>query len=164
MNTGQMLMTIGALVLLSTLFLRVNTNYLHNSTTANKSKFEILAASLANSVIEEASDKAFDNNTVDNSATALTDLTLPDSLGVDDGDEYPNFNDVDDYNGFTKTDSTLPSAVFHLSCTVNYVNQSTPDIISYTRTWTKKISVIVTSQSMSDTVRLSSLFCYWTFR
>lgn len=164
MNTGQMLMTIGALVLLSTLFLRVNTNYLQNSTTANRSKFEILAASLANSVIEEASDKAFDNNTVNNSATDLSDLTLPDSLGLDDGDEYPNFNDVDDYNGYTKVDSTLPSAVFHISCSVNYVNQLTPDITSYTRTWTKKISVMVTSPSMSDTVRLSSLYCYWAFR
>ena len=159
-----MLMTIGALVLLSTLFLRVNTSYLHNSTTSNKSKFEILAASLANSVIEEASDKAFDNNTVDNSATDFSQLTLPDSLGVDDGDEYPNFNDIDDYNGFTKTDSTLPSAIFHLSCTVNYVSQLNPDVISLTRTWTKKITVMVTSPSMSDTVKLSSLFCYWAFR
>ena len=164
MNTGQMLMTIGALVLLSTLFLRVNTNYLQNSTTTNESKFEILAASLANSIIEEASDKSFDNYTVHNSATVLTDLTLSDSLGVDNGDQYPNFNDIDDYNGFTKTDSTLPSAVFHLSCTVNYVTQLNPDIISLTRTWTKKISVIVTSPSMSDTVKLSSLFCYWAFR
>jgi hypothetical protein len=164
MNTGQMLMTIGALVLLSTLFLRVNTNYLQNTTTTNNAKFEILAASLASSIIEEASDKAFDNNTVNGPVTDLSQLTLPDSLGPDDGDQYPNFNDIDDYNGFTKTDSTLPSAIFNLSCSVCYVSNLDPDQVSSTATWTKKITVSVTSASMSDTVKLSTLYSYWNFR
>jgi hypothetical protein len=163
MNTGQMLMTIGAMILLSTLILRVNNNFSINTSTVYDSKFAILGTSVGASVIEEAMGKAFDENTVDTSATSLSNLTAPNKLGPETGEVYPNFDDFDDYNGYTKIDSTMPSAIFSISCVVTYVNPNTPDDKSSTATWTKKISVTVTSISMKDTVRLSSLFSYWVF-
>ena len=164
MNTGQMLMTIGAMILLSTLILRVNNNFGTNTTTVYNSKFAILAASIGNSIIEEASGKSFDEETFNSPAKKLSDLTQPDELGPESGETYPDFNDVDDYNGYTKIDSTMPSAVFKISCTVVYVNPATPDVTSKNaRTWTKKISVTITSPSMTDTVKLSSLYSYWVF-
>ena len=90
-------------------------------------------------------------------------LTAPANLHAESGEAYPNFNDVDDYNGYTKTDATMPSAVFNVSCSVVYVNPATPDVTSYSQTWTKKITVTVTSSLMADTVKLSSLFSYWVF-
>ena len=164
MNTGQMLMTIGAMVLLSTLILRVNTNFAENSDTVYNSKYEILASSLGNSIIEEASGKAFDQVTTKNPISSLTGLTLPASLGLDSGEVYPYFDDFDDYNNFTKIDSTLPSAVFKINCKVQYVTPDDLDGASLVCTWTKKITVTVTSISMADTVRLSSLYSYWVFR
>lgn len=157
-------MTIGAMILLSTLILRVNNNFGTNTTSVYNSKFAILAASIGNSIIEEASGKAFDNKTVNAPAKKLSDLTLPGKLGPESGETYPDFNDIDDYNGYTKTDSTMPSAVFKTVCSVVYVNPDSPDVTSKNaRTWTKKISVTVTSPSMTDTVRLSSLYSYWVF-
>ena len=158
-----MLLTIGAMILLSTLILRVNNNFAGNTTTVYNSKFAILASSVGASVIEEAMGKAFDENTVNAPASSTTDLTMPNKLKAESGESYPNFDDFDDYNGYNKTDSTMPSAIFEVSCVVSYVNPTTPDINSSVRTWTKKISVTVTSISMKDTVRLSSLFSYWVF-
>lgn len=156
-------MTIGAMILLSTLILRVNNNFGSNTATVYNSKFAILAASIGNSIIEEASGKAFDEETVNAPAKKLSKLTQPDELGPESGETYPDFNDIDDYNGYTKTDSTMPSAVFKSVCTVTYVNPNSPDTKSNARTWTKKISVTVTSPSMTDTVKLSSLYSYWVF-
>ena len=152
------------MILFSSVMLRVNTNSLENTDTVYNSKFAILGTSLANSIIEEASDKAFDENTVDNSITDSTYLTPPSSLGREDGEVYPHFNDVDDFNGYTRTDSTMPSAVFHLICKVEYVSTLNPDVVSSSCTWSKRITVSVYSSSMSDTLKLSSLYTYWTFR
>ena len=107
MNTGQMLMTIGAMILLSTLILRVNNNFSTNTSTVYDSKFAILGTSIGASVIEEAMGKAFDEATSDSSASSLNDFTAANKLGPETGEVYPNFNDFDDYDGFTKTDSTI---------------------------------------------------------
>ena len=164
MNTGQMLLTIGAMILLATLILRVNNNMSASTDTVYDSKFAILATSLGNSILEEASDKAFDQASTSNSVSSLTSLTLPNKLGPESGEVYPNFNDVDDYNGFVKVDSTLPSAIFKASCKVDYVSPNLPTSTSVIRTWTKRITVTVTSVSMPDTIKLSSLYSYWVFR
>ena len=168
MNTGQMLLTIGAMILLSTLILRVNNNFAGNTATVYDSKFAILATSVGASVIEEAMGKAFDENTASGPASQFSDLTAPNKLGPDGSESYPNFNDFDDYNGYTKVDSTMPSAVFDIQCTVCYVYPNNPNVAANTATWTKKISVIVyadknSTSLMTDTVRLSSLFSYWVF-
>ena len=97
MNTGQMLLTIGAMILLSTLILRVNSTFSNNTTTVYNSKFGILATSFGNSILEEASDKAFDDATTGNSVSSTNSLTNVIKLGPETGEVYPNFDDIDDY-------------------------------------------------------------------
>jgi len=163
MNTGQMILSIGAIILLSTIVLRVNNNFLTTHEVMNESKFGVLAISLAQSIIEEAGNKAFDSQTAGNAVYDSTLLTSPAGLGPNYTEHYPNFNDFDDFNGFTKDITNLPSANFNISCKVNYINAATPDIISNHRTWNKKITVTVSSPSSKDTIRLSSVFSYWYF-
>lgn len=164
MNTGQMLLTLGAMILLSMLTIRVNKNNLQTEKVVLNTKFGVLSTSLATSIIEEANSKAFDKETNDTMATSTSELTLPASLGPEAGETYPDFNDFDDFKGFVKIDSTMPSAIFTISSTVVYVNPSNPDSTVSTRTWHKKITVSVSSPLMKDTVRLSSIFSYWYFR
>ena len=164
MNTGQTLLTLGAMTLLSLLILRTRNSFLSTSTVMMNSKFSILATSLAQSEIEEIKKKAFDENSVSGPVSSTTDLTNANKLGPESGESYSNFNDVDDFNGYTTVDSTLPSAVFDIRCEVNYVNPDNPDAISHSRTWSKNITVYVTSPSMGDTVKVSSVFSYWVFR
>ncbi len=163
MNTGQSMLSIGALILLSTVVLRVNTSFLTTKEVMNESKFGVLAISLAQSIIEDASNKAFDANTVGNPVYDKSLLTSVGGLGPSNTEHYPDFNDFDDFNGFTKDVTNLPSANYHISCRVFYIDAASPDVVSSIKTWNKKIVVTVTSTSSKDTVRLSSIFSYWYF-
>ena len=170
MNTGQLLLTMGGMFLLAMVVLRVNNNFLRTSDIMYSTKYGVLATSLATSIIEEASGKKFDAYTDTTSLDDVADLTAPASLGHAWGEQYPFFNDFDDYNNFTKTDSTLPSAKFNIRCRVVYVEPSGNKIVEVNkRTWYKKLEVMVTSQSMKtgnrqDTIKLSTMFSYWFAR
>ncbi|MDP4174030.1 MAG: hypothetical protein Q8933_08695 [Bacteroidota bacterium] len=164
MNTGQLLLTLGGMFLLSMVILRTNTTFLSTGNVMYNTKFGVLATSLGTSMIEEANSKAFDAATDTNSVSSLTSLTSPSGLGPAWGEVYPNFNDFDDYNNYTRIDSTMPSAVFKITCKVGYVLPTNPDVFVNQKTWNKRILVTVTSPSMNDTVRMSSVFSYWFFR
>ena len=164
MNTGQSLITIAAMMLLSVLVLRINSTILNTDRVVQDSKFGLLATSMATSMIEEATNKAFDENTVSNNVNSIGQLTAPYKLEPESDEVYPNYNDVDDYNGYSRIDSSMPSAVFKISCSVAYVSSTSPNVISNLATWDKKVTVTISSISMQDTVTMSSIFSYWYFR
>lgn len=167
MNSGQMMITVGALMLLSVVILRVNTGNLNTNEVLINSKINILAISLANSMCEEATSKAFDEYTLTKPAELISNLTLPSSF--DEGESYPNFDDMDDYNNFTYYDSVSGADYYEIKCAVAYVDTTNPDITTTSRTWHKKITVKVTSKGMldaygnQDTVEMSSIRSYWYF-
>ena len=161
-----MLLTLGALVLFSLLVLRVNSSQLSTQETMQNSKFGILAVSVASSVIEEATEKAFDENSIDDFITSLSSLTSSGSFGTDmneNPDSTKTFDDFDDYDGYTATVTNMPSAVFNVSCSVNYVDPESGSFIASTKTWHKQLVVKVTSPSMSDTIQMTKVFSYWKF-
>ncbi len=175
MNTGQMLITIGAVFLLSLVILRVTSTLLSTSDIIDRSKIGLLAISYATTVVEEANSKRFDGNIT---AGALSDTSqLSTTLGPESGESYRQFNDFDDYNFFryspkldtvyvTQTDSI----VFQTYCSINYVTDSNPNVSTKARTWHKKLTVKITSETMlddysnkQDTVEMSTIFSYWFF-
>lgn len=177
MNTGQMLITIGAIALLSIVILRVSTNLLMTDNTLNKSKVNLMAVSIATSVIEEASNKRFDHATVNKAVGDISLLTAPSSLGPESGEVNYLFNDFDDYNAY-KTIPRIDSVgvtdslafEFEVFCIVNYVTADYPEVPSSTRQWHKRLLVKVTSDAMidastgkQDTIKMSTIFSYWYF-
>lgn len=175
MNTGQMLITIGAIFLLSLVILRVTTTLLTTSDVLDRSKLDILATSLATSIIEEANDKAFDANTVAGAAGSTA--ILSSTLGKEAGENYPFFNDFDDYNCYKDTPkhdtiylASGDSVIFDTFCNVNYVLDTEPDKPVAQKTWHKLLSVKVTSDALmdentnkQDTIKMSTVFSYWAF-
>lgn len=162
MNTGQLLLTTSAIVLLSLLILRVNNGFLSTNQVMMENKFNVLAISLGSSLLEEATGKAFDENTVENTVSTLSSLS---TIGVDAGEVYPDFDDFDDFNNLVKVDSTLPSAVFTIRCQVSYTSPSNPNSTTgTTKTWHKKLTVSVSSPSMVDTIRFSTIYSYFYYR
>jgi len=129
MNTGQMMITLAALVLLTVVILRVNTSFLSTNTIVQQTKYGVMAVSLGTSIIEEASDKAFDKITkgcLNNQYQLITEAA---SLGPESGEVYPNFDDFDDFNGYTRNtanDATFLSANFTATVIVNYITPTTP--------------------------------------
>ena len=167
MNTSQMMITIGALFLLSLVILRVTRGFLNTDEVLLDNKLGVLAVSVASSLLEEASGKAFDENTDSATVSSLSGLST--TLGPD-GEVYPHFNDIDDYNGFKKIDNSIPAARFVDSVSVVYVSDANLNVPSASKTWNKKITVFVSSPSLlradgkPDTIKMSQVFSYWYFR
>ncbi len=158
------MITLGALVLLGLVILRVTSGFLTTSTVLTDAKLGVLGVSIATSVVEEASSKAFDEASDSNSVYLLNSLTPAASLGPEYGESLGNFNDFDDYNGLNYTDTISSSAPFKIECWVNYITTSNPNGTTSSRTWHKRIDVQVTSPGMVDTIKMSTVYSYWYFR
>ena len=167
MNTGQMLLALGAMILLSTTVLRVNNTFFTTDTVLDETKFNFLATSLGSSIIQEAKSKAFDSATDSVSISDVDLLTSASSLGPDSGEKGGKkslFNDFDDFNGYQDIDSTMPSAPFWYSCKVVYIDEDNPDVPTTSKTWNKMITITITSPYMADVVKMSAVYSYWFFR
>ena len=175
MNTGQMMITMAAMILLSTVILSVNKNALTNSSSMAKNKYQIMAVSLGTALLEEAFGKSFDATTAINPFTGeadrankLNDLTNYNSLGPNNLERLRReFNDFDDYNGYVDSaisasiDSTASllqqknglirsgdiSEIFKIQSKVYYVDPSASVNLNKVtyRTWHKRMDVFITS-------------------
>jgi len=170
MNTGQMLLSLSAMILLATVILNVNRNSLINNVAMDEAKYEILAISLGTAIIEEAFGKAFDEKTANNLlAEDITDLSV--ALGKDMGEILrSDFDDFDDYHNFkgnTNGDSTITSANMYYRCKVTYVNPDVSlDSVS-SRTWHKRITVYISSPFIDDSttnIIVSKINSHFYFR
>lgn len=163
MGTGQTLLTIMAMLMLSRLILSVNTNTAQNGASIEVAAYRITGSSLGFSIIEEASGLAFDQASVASNITSTSQLST--TLGPESGEVYPNYNDFDDFNGLVKIDTVANSAVFKTTVVVQYVTVSGSNIVvSSTPTYSKQITVKVSSPSMSDTLIFQDVMSYWYFR
>lgn len=169
MGTGQMLITVGAMILLSIIILSINQGYLVNTEVMLDAKFDLLATSLAISVVEDANGLAFDENT--SGGTTILNVSQLSTIGVDASEYYisreqTDFNDFDDYHDLhiEYNDTTLKSAIYHIDCEVGYITDINPDVFTNSKTWYKKLNVTVYSPSMTDTIRMSTVMSYFYFR
>ena len=60
MGSGQMMMTILAMILLSLVILNINKGFYNTNITMANSRYDILAVSVANSIIEDATGLHFE--------------------------------------------------------------------------------------------------------
>ena len=156
-NTNSMF-SIGALLFLSLISLRFNTSVLENTTVETENKIYLTAFSLADDLIEEIKQKAFDVATINFPTNNPGDLTAANNLGPDLSEAYPGFNDIDDFNGYSRT-ITLPHAENYIvSCQVWYVDGNNPEVLLLTQTFYKKVSVTVSSPYLKNPVSLSFIF------
>ncbi len=167
MSTGQMLLSLVAMMLLSLVVLRQTGDTLETSDTVLASKLEIMAVSESSSMLEKISALAFDQHTKDSTFTGkVWQLTSPSLLGPDAGeDSVYKYNDIDDYNGYQAVDSTALGD-FAIRCKVEYIDPANPDAPYGAQSWHKKITVVVhgPAPAMTDSVQCSTIISYWFFR
>ena len=166
---ANMLLTIGAVLLFGMFLSLSNKLMIGNNQIASQNEYYITGLSLAQSVIDEAKTKAFDQKTASGSVSSRSSLTSPDSLGRDGSSELTvpavdtlcssspysstskgywssiKFNDIDDYKGYSRLVNTPRAEGYKLRVTVNYASETSPDSSSMSRTYCKKITVKVTS-------------------
>jgi len=167
MGTGQTLLTIAAMMMLSRMILSVNMNNAQSGGSIEMAAYRITATSLGTSIIEEASGLHFDELSDSVGISTPSSFTPANKLGPDGTSEvYPNFDDFDDFNGLKKIDSLSGSAVFITNVTVQYVNISgnTITVSPSTQTYNKMMTVKVSSKFMTDTLTFQAVMSYWFFR
>lgn len=172
MSTGQMMLALGAVILLSFLILRFNGTSFTAQEMTMDSKMGILAISVANSYIDVAKKKAFDEVVMDTTKPSILLSDLTSSLGKEAGEVYPDFDDFDDYNlpvGEVIVDTTTlinPSksaspTPFYITSKVYYVTSANPNAPAMVKTWNKKLEVKVWCDGLVDTIRMSTVSSMW---
>ena len=161
-----MILAIAAMIFLAMVIITVNANILTTEEVLYDSNFGILATSIGSSIIEEANRKYYDDLTDTVVASKTSDLVSPANLGIESGEDPNDYNywdDFDDFNGYTFVENSMPSAVFNVECEVVYVNPTNPNVASSSQEWSKKLTVKVFSESMTDTIVQTTIFSYWWF-
>ncbi|MFQ6114023.1 MAG: hypothetical protein ACE5NG_08015 [bacterium] len=155
MGQRELLLTIGAIVVFSLTSLSINRLSLRNTEAIYGQQAEFYAVSVAQRFIEEAKVKAFDENTI---IGTVTDPSGFSTLGPDT-ESYPNFDDVDDYDGYSTTDpSIIGTIVDSVSISVVYVQDDLAD--SGSKTYYKKMTVTAYSDYLNNPVRADYVFAY----
>lgn len=157
MNTESFL-SIGALLLFSLVSLNFNSTVLSNTTVEVENKVYLTAFSLADDLIEEIKQKAFDAATIDFPTTNPSTLTAANDLGHGWWEIYPDYNDIDDFHGFVDMVSTPHAEGYEITCVVQYVDGDYPDQIVSTQTFYKKVTVTVDSPYLRNPIQLSHIF------
>jgi len=157
MNTESFL-TIGALLLFSLVSLNFNSTVLSNTTVEVENKVYLTAFSLADDLIEEIKQKAFDASTLNFPTTDPSTLTAANSLGHGWWEDYPDYNDIDDFNGFVDNVSAPHAEGYEITCVVQYVDGDDPDKVVSTQTFYKKVTVTVDSPYLRGPIQLSQIF------
>jgi hypothetical protein len=152
------MLTMGAMMLVSLSSLRFNSIMLQNSTIETENKVYLTAFSLADDMIEEIKNKSFDEATLLYPTTATAVLTKSDSLGHEPGEVYSNFDDIDDYNNYSKLISAPHAEDYTVSCKVFYVDANNQDNKITTQSFYKKVTVTVSSPFLRNSVNLSYVF------
>jgi len=177
MNTGQILLTLGAFVLFSVTILNFNRSMNNVDSNLDYNRFRLEALSILTSQIEQASQYFFDEVSTDTTSDKnLADFTAPASLGWDSGDSNI-VDDIDDLNGTTVADTGRSGVPYNVSYAVDYVTLNSGIIThSSSRQYHKRITVKVFDNytpplistevngiSVRDTLSMSFVVSYWFY-
>jgi hypothetical protein len=173
---GQnMILTIGALVLFGVFLVSSYSFLAANSKAAGDSEYYVTAFSLAESVIDEAKTKAFDEKCTTGPVLKREGMSAGENLGPDGGSEtvptpdvetptgfgsIVRFDDIDDYNNYRRTVNTPRGGGFDVQVRVAYGKEVFPDSTVSYRTFCKRMDVTVSSPLMSTPVTISYAFVY----
>ena len=144
---GQIILVLGAFTLLIFMTMSVNVAISNRVDDTYQAQSIIAATTLAQSMMNQVNQKAFDDSVVIRPIDTVSHLTPVLSLGKDAGEVYPNFDDIDDFNNYTRAD-TITNGIFTTKVAVAYVNPANLGVASLARTFYKKITVTVTSREL----------------
>lgn len=154
----QSMLSLGALLIFSLISLRFDSAVLQNVEMEVENKVYLTAFSLADDLIEEIKQRAFDQQTLVFKSITPAALTPSANLGIESGEVWPNFNDIDDYNNYSKPVSLPHAENYSVTCIVNYVQESDQDQLSSSQTYFKRVDIFVDSPYLGHQLKLSYIF------
>lgn len=178
MNTGQTMLTIMALAMLSVITMSYYASIGQSARSLSQSNAGLTATTIATSFVERAQSTAFDEISDTTSIDKVIHdpgvyLTAYDSLGTENANErtcIDSLDDFDDFNGWTEDYTPgWMNELYRVRFKVYYVdpnnvNTNTPSTV---RTFVKKMDITVwrvdATSAPVDTFRLSTLFGYYRY-
>lgn len=161
MTSGQSMMAIGGMVLVGYLSLNFHRAQNIQLSTSITNEALISASGIGQSLLEEMHNLAFDEFTVAGTTEEVDSLTSAVSLGSDTGESNKYlYDDIDDYDGYSVTETLTRLGDFNSSVDVYYVTSANPDTKTFTKTFLKKIDVRVFNSYAVDTLVFSHIFSY----
>jgi hypothetical protein len=151
MNNLQSILAIGSIFLLAMVSLSFNSALLQSNTVEIENKVYLTAFSLADDLIEEIKQKAYDEKTLVFPTVNPTTLTATDDLGKE-GETYPYFDDVDDYNGYSRDADAPRAEAYHITSKVYYVSETDASVTSTSQTFHKRVDVTVSSPYINNVI------------
>lgn len=161
MNTGQTLLVTVGLLLFTIFILTVYRTTTSRFAFAIANEALLSGTALAQSMIDEITIKAFDEQTISKVVATPDSLTPPNLLGPDAGEtDLSKYDDIDDYNNYQRVDSLSRLGNYLTSVRVYYVSINNPDVLSTTRTFAKRIDVFVSNTFITDTIKMYRIVTY----
>ena len=157
-NGVQSFLSLGALMIFSLISLRFDSAVLQNTEVEVENKVYLTAFSLADDLLEEIKQRAFDEQTVDFKAITTSALTPSQSLGKESGEAWPNFNDIDDYNNYSKPVSLPHAENYTVVSKIDYVLESDQNQTSTSQTYFKRVEIFVDSPYLRHQSKLQYVF------
>ncbi len=177
MGTGQMMLTVMAVFLLSTVVLTSNRSYLMNTDVVVNTKIGMVETSIALSTIERACRLRYDSATAVGGGQYVVTKSLytpytrlgPETWERNTPQKDTIFDDFDDYNGYKDTLTPMigPEMLgrFIVKARVVYVNPTDPyGAFQTTQTYAKRIEVSVFPADKgvkADTVFMWQIYTMW---
>jgi hypothetical protein len=179
MNTGQTMLTVAALALLSVITMRYYSSIGQTGRTLSHTNAGFTATTVATSFLERTENCAFDaiSDTVTVSFSDSSRFTKPGLLGKEGTENvahYEDYDDIDDFNGDTlKYSPGWMNEEYKIYFHVYYVSpwNGNINVESSKQTFLKRIDVKVwrsyppndTTESKLDVVNMSALHGYYFF-
>ena len=173
MSTGQVILTVGAFMLLSTILVTFYGLVADSNRTIDSTQGDITEVALAISFQEIIQGMAFDEATGDSMRVQVNDLSStlgpdnPPPSGEDNETNLETFDDIDDFNGY-EIDQVNPGGVlgrYRTHFSVFYVNPSDISQVSAGKTFVKRVDMRLwrVSPPGQDTLRTSFVVGYFHF-
>lgn len=157
-NNVQSMLSIGALMIFSLVSLRFDSAVLQNAEVEVENKVYLTAFSLADDLLEEIKQRAFDEQTIVFKSITPAALTQSNNLNAESGEVWPNYDDIDDYNNYSKPVSLPHAENYSVQSKVYYVLASDQNVVSTTPTYFKKVDLFVDSPYLNHQIKLSYIF------
>jgi hypothetical protein len=163
MNTGQMMLVIGAFAMLSMLALALNRTMFNSLVLGLEMEATLNALSIGQSMLDEIESKQFDEKVTGTTIVySYSGMTAPNSLGQDGGETVPGidsayyvgstfhdfqsktkFDDVDDYHLYHRRVYDPRMGYFDVIDSVRYVSEFAPNRDTTSQTYYKRLVVVV---------------------
>jgi hypothetical protein len=160
MNSSQLIILIASLILLSTIIILTNRANIETKDEKIEARNLYHSVNEAKNLFEEMRSKIFDEKLISMTSINRDSLTNTSMLGPDN-EIYPEYDDIDDYNGYSRELNLENSKFYTLQVTVNYVKEDNPDIISSSPTFYKLVTIKCIGQNQAKKFELKQIFSVW---